>query len=193
MKKLGFISIIAAIAIAAAACEKQSFEPKLERGEIEITRADLVDTYWHCGVVMSEAYDAEGNMTQAGGYCDFVDRLQTVYSYFHITETEVWKMQHYISTMNGDPEYITNVTKYPAFAYDTDGVLSYCPVVINPAEYVPNSGRITLMNKDRIVIYVETPELVDNVEGAVYLYDKYVLTRVYPDEDFFETFAEWYD
>lgn len=131
MKKSVFISIIAAIAITAVACEKQGFEPKLERGEIEITRADLTDTYWYRTITTED--------------------------------------------------------------YDADGVLSYCPAVIDPASYVPNSGRITLMNKDRIVIYVEEPRWVDPTEGVACSYVKYTLKRVYPNEGFFETFAEWLD
>lgn len=49
------------------------------------------------------------------------------------------------------------------------------------------------MNKDRIVIYVEEPRWVDPTEGVAYSYVKYTLKRVYPNEDFFETFAEWFD
>ncbi len=90
-------------------------------------------------------------------------------------------------------KYITEVKKFPTFEYDADGVLSYCPAVIDPASYVSNSGRITLMNKDRIVIYVEEPRWVDLTEGVACSYVKYTLKRVYPNEDFFKTFAEWFD
>ncbi len=95
------ISATAAIAITAVACEKQSFEPKLERGEIEITRADLADTYWY-RTITTEDYDAEGNLILTAGVCNSSDRIQIIHSCFHLTENELWDMCHYSSTATGE-------------------------------------------------------------------------------------------
>ncbi|MBQ5609298.1 MAG: hypothetical protein IIU85_03495 [Rikenellaceae bacterium] len=188
------------------ACEKYDWAPQLESGEIDLTRS-TIEGYWKCSVKnIIEYYDASGEFIDyerlIGGAQGDVNKIYNVY---RITSDEIWHLYYarcYIPVNPKDPKDPANYyyekffRKYPmqilsdgevVTAEDFSFLAGWCSV----KEY--NEARITKMNGQQIIMYIKIDykeEQTDQPKGTKYAYRKFVFDRVYPDEGFFEIFAD---
>lgn len=188
------------------ACEKYDWAPKLESGEIDLTRS-TIEGYWKCSVSnIIEYYDANG---------DFIDYerliggsrgdVNIIYNIYRITSDEIWYLNYERHYMPVNPKDHTDPAnyyyekffrKYPmqilsdgevVTAEDFSFLAGWCSV----KEY--NEARITKMNGQQIIMYIKIDykeEQTDQPKGTKYAYRKFVFDRVYPDDGFFEIFAD---
>lgn len=188
------------------ACEKYDWAPQLESGEIDLTRS-TIEGYWKCSVKnIVEYYDASGEFIDyerlIGGAQGDVNKIYNVY---RITSDEIWHLYYarcYIPVNPKDPKDPANYyyekffRKYPmqilsdgevVTAEDFSFLAGWCSV----KEY--NEARITKMNGQQIIMYIKIDykeEQTDQPKGTKYAYRKFVFDRVYPNEGFFEIFAD---
>lgn len=188
------------------ACEKYDWAPQLESGEIDLTRS-TIEGYWKCSVKnIIEYYDASGEFIDyerlIGGAQGDVNEIYNVY---RITSDEIWHLYYarcYIPVNPKDPKDPANYyyekffRKYPmqilsdgevVTAEDFSFLAGWCSV----KEY--NEARITKMNGQQIIMYIKIDykeEQTDQPKGTKYAYRKFVFDRVYPNEGFFEIFAD---
>lgn len=188
------------------ACEKYDWAPKLESGEIDLTRS-TIEGYWKNSVSnIVEYYDANGDFIESerliGGSRGDVN---IIYSIYRITSDEIWHLnyeRHYIPVNpkdHTDPAnyyYEKFFRKYPMRIL-ADGEV----VTVDSFDFLAgwssvmehNEARITKMTGQQIIMYIKIDykkEQTDLPKGTKYAYRKFVFDRVYPDEGFFEVFAE---
>lgn len=188
------------------ACEKYDWAPKLESGEIDLTRS-TIEGYWKNSVSnIVEYYDANGDFIESerliGGCRGDVNEIYNVY---RITSDEIWYFlyeKNYIPVNPKEPEDPANYyyekffRKYPMQILSDGEVVtvedfSFLAGWSSAKEY--NEARITKMTGQQIIMYIKIDykkEQTDLPKGTKYAYRKFVFDRVYPDEGFFEIFAE---
>lgn len=188
------------------ACEKYDWAPKLESGEIDLTRS-TIEGYWKNSVSnIVEYYDANGDFIESerliGGCRGDVNEIYNVY---RITSDEIWYFlyeKNYIPVNPNEPEDPANYyyekffRKYPMQILSDGEVVtvedfSFLAGWSSAKEY--NEARITKMTGQQIIMYIKIDykkEQTDLPKGTKYAYRKFVFDRVYPDEGFFEIFAE---
>lgn len=188
------------------ACEKYDWAPQLESGEIDLTRS-TIEGYWKCSVKnIIEYYDASGEFIDyerlIGGAQGDVNKIYNVY---RITSDEIWHLYYarcYIPVNPKDPKDPANYyyekffRKYPMQILSDGEVVtvddfSFLAGWCSVKEY--NEARITKMNGQQIIMYIKIDykeEQTDQPKGTKYAYRKFVFDRVYPNEGFFEIFAD---
>ena len=192
------------------ACEEYDWVPKLESGEIDLTRS-TIEGYWKCSVRNEiEYYNGDGNSLEKeyliGGTPEDYDKT-FIYNYCRITDDEMWQMRYVAEynfpSMNLDDrknpanyKYYKSIAKYP-FRILSDGEIvtaedfSFLAGWSSAKEY--NEARITKMTGQQIIMYIKIDYKKEQTElpkGTKYAYRKFVFDRVYPEEGFFEIFAD---
>ena len=188
------------------ACEKYDWAPQLESGEIDLTRS-TIEGYWKCSVKnIVEYYDASGEFIDyerlVGGARGDVNEIYNVY---RITSDEIWHLYYarcYIPVNPKDPKdpanyyYKNFFRKYPMQILDDGEVVTvdsfdFLAGWSNATEH--NEARITKMTGQQIIMYIKIDYKKEQTElpkGTKYAYRKFVFDRVYPEEGFFEIFAD---
>ena len=188
------------------ACEKYDWAPQLESGEIDLTRS-TIEGYWKCSVKnIIEYYDASGEFIDyerlIGGAQGDVNEIYNVY---RITSDEIWYFLYEKNYIPVNPKDHTD----PANYYYEKFFRKYPMQILSDGEVVTvedfsflagwssamehNEARITKMTGQQIIMYIKIDykkEQTDLPKGTKYAYRKFVFDRVYPDEGFFEFFAE---